>query len=298
MIRDNWVPDATALNAFRECPERFRLRYVLGLKRRARDEALDGGQAWHHAMEAWFDNKGYDQALTCLRAGWPDTLVEGEHEKRPLSLYERLLQLYVEKYPREQDPFEVIHNEQYIEGLIDNVVHPFKYCGIVDRGIQLGDNYVTMDSKTTSAWLNRDYFEAFELSQAQIGYGALELVNGREWNGYYIDAVHIDTRYHKAKETDFVRYGPIKVPTWKIDVWARDTESTLAQLEWFWERFGAEQPWEHREQGCHSWGKWCPFWSAPSNRDFPGLCRSPQELHESLIGEYDVEFWLPSERGS
>jgi hypothetical protein len=124
----------------------------------------------------------------------------------------------------------------------------------------------------------------------------LELVNGQTVEGYFIDAVHVDTRYKKVKPENFVRHGPIKVPNWKLDTWARDTETALRQLEWFWERFGADQPWEHREQGCRAWNKWCPFWSSPAHSSVPGLCRSPEEMHEVLEGEYIVEHWNPEER--
>ena len=205
MIRDGWIPDATSLNDFRRCPEMFRLRHVKGLRRRAREEAPAAGQAWHSAMELWFADEDAGTCLDKLREGWPEKLIEGEEEKRPLSLFERLFEAYALKYPREKDSFEVVHNEEYIEGVIDNVNRPFKYCGIVDRKIGMAESQYVMDSKTTSGWLNRDYFEGYEISQQQMGYCALELVNGEQCDGYYVDAVHVDTRYKKVKDTDFIR---------------------------------------------------------------------------------------------
>ena len=298
MIRDGWIPDATSISDFRRCPELFRLRHVKGLKRKVRDEAADAGTGWHAAMKVWFDDGGYEAALAELRKHWPDNLIEGEEEKRPLSLFERLLEAYCKKYPRADDPFQVVRNEQYVEGVIDNVALPFRYCGIVDRKIRMDKDEYVKDSKTTSLWLNQDYWASYDLNQQQEGYMALELVNDRPCSGFYIDAVHVDTRYGKVKDSDFQRYGPVTVPNWKLDRWAKDTESALRQIEWFWDTHGPDAPWEHREQGCRAYFRWCSFWNSPLHAEFPGLCRQPAELQEILTGEYTVEFWEPKERAN
>ncbi len=296
MIRDGWIPDATQINDFRRCPELFRLRHIKGLTRRVREEAPAAGEGWHAAMKLWFDDAGYEVALHELRKHWPDSMVEGEHEKRPLSLFERLLEAYCKKYPRGDDPFEVVRNEKYVEGVIDNVSLPFQYCGIIDRKLKMGEQEYVCDAKSTSLWLNNDYFASYDLNQQQMGYCALELVNDRPCSGYYIDAVHVDTRYHKVKDSDFQRYGPVTVPNRKLDQWAKDTESAIHQIEWFWNVHGPDSPWEHREQGCRAWNKWCGFWSSAMRQEFPGLCRQPVEMHESLMGEYDVAYWNPREK--
>ena len=293
--------DATALNDFRLCPEFYRLRHRKGLVWPGREEAPAAGQAWHEAMKVWFHNSGHKTALDTLRQAWGEEppLIEGQKVKRPLSLFEMLLEVYCEKYPREDDPFEVVKNEEYVEGAFpDTDMYPvcdFCYCGIIDRLIHMNGQNYAMDAKTTSAYLSDGFFHNFELSQQMLGYVALELVNGRECAGYYIDAVHIDTRYHKAKPEHCVRYGPIQVPEWRLSEWARMTERTIKQIEWFEINVGPNEPWVRNDHACFKWNKPCPFFYAPGGK-FPGICREAPELREDLMGEYDISFWNPKER--
>ena len=293
MLRDGWIPDATQINAFRRCPEFFRLRHVKGLIKPGREGAPESGEGWHAALRCWFDGKSVAECLLELAKSWPAIATFSEHkEKRPLELFQRMFTAYIDKYPRSDDSFKVERNEEYLAGNFP----AFNYCGIVDRVITFDSSSYVMDSKSTGMWVNAGWFEAFEMSQQMIGYVALEQANGRECAGYFIDAVHVDTRYHKVKPENFVRYGPIKVPEWKLDNWKRSVEMTLAQIKWFWDNYGPDEVWEQREQGCKAWNKWCGFWSSPAGQQFPGLCRSPQELHSTLMEEYDERFWEPAER--
>ena len=316
-MRHNWIADASLLNDFRRCPEYARLRHHVGLCLPGYEEMTGSGTAWHAAMEDWFSwpESQHDDALAALRVAWgdePEPLFDEEKpfRKRPLELFERMLALYCEKFPRENDPFEVIGNEEYVEGVIGDPLRCYDYCGIRDRKIRFpdGSEYV-VDTKSTSANLDRNYFEAYEMSQSLIGYCALELVNGRRCDGFMIDAAHVDQYWRRMTKTKglqvyggnpkpehFVRYGPIKVADWQMTRWTRDTERAIRDLERYLET-SDDHPWEHREQGCHSWGKWCIYWNRPGT-DLPGICRSPIEMHKQLMDEYGLEYWDPKERGT
>jgi hypothetical protein len=295
--------DATALNDFRLCPELYRLCHAKGLVRPGRDEAPASGAAWHEAKKVWFNDEGFERALETLRQAWGEEppILEGVKQKRPLSLFEMLLEVYCEKYPRENDPFEVVRDEEYVEATIEDsnpvfVQHyPFDYCAIVDRIIHMNGLNYAMDSKTTSAWLNDNYFQNFEISQQMLGQVALELVNGRECAGYYIDAVHVDTRYHKAKPDNCVRFGPIQAPDWRLSEWARMTEATIKRIEWFKENVGPDDVWERHDMACFKWNRPCQFFYAVGGK-FPGICREAPELREDLMSEYEISFWNPKER--
>ena len=283
------IPDATFLNDFRRCPEYARLRHEHGLKRPGREDAPAAGSAWHAAMYEWFEDAGLDAALQALRDNWgAEVALEAPDAKRPLGQFEAMLSAYAETYPRADDPFEVLRNETYIGGTILLVNNPaFDWCAIIDRKIRYADggNYI-MDTKTTSGWLNGSYWAGFERSVQLIGGCALELVHGHECDGFLIDAVHVDTRYHKVKSEHFVRFGPVRVPDWKLSDWARTVEQAMRSYHDCLDRFGLEQRWPQHEASCYSWNRPCPF------RD---VCDVPSEMMEDMLQTYVVEKWEPKE---
>jgi hypothetical protein len=289
MIRPNWIADTTALSCFRENPELFRLRHVLGLKPAYREEAPEAGKAFHAAARHWFSQETTDVegSLKALAVAWgpvPDPLM-GVTEKRPLSLFERIFKAYAERWPREDDPFEVVRNEEYVEGVIDlpwnqrYVYTGFEYCGIIDRVIrENGRNYVK-DTKTTSAAFTADYFEMYEVSGQMIGYCALELVNGHECFGYYIDGVHVNEHYI-SKKTGNLCGGNINPEK----DFVRDVEWTLKQIEMLMTERGPNEPWPVYEN--FKFGKKGAYW------DF---LTEPAEAHAGIAEEYKIEFWEPKE---
>jgi len=312
------IPDATALSDFETCAELYRARHVLDLIKDGADDALHGGSAWHSALKIWFSNAAknadtplslVDSALAALVTAWgEEPLFPAGPVKRPRGLYENLLRVYAEKWPRERDPFSVERNEEWCEGDIpidgdfggivrtgEIVAIPgpqpprlFSYGGIVDRLIRMdGRNYV-MDSKTTSANLSDTYFAQYVLNSQMRGYVALELVNGRECDGIYIDAVHVDTRTQKAKPEHCVRWGPHRYRQDQLSSWARDAEHRIREIERLRSERGDKQRWPQDSGSCWKFNRRCPMWER---------CSVPEELAESMTG-YHIEAWEPAKRGS
>ena len=300
--------DATSLNDFRRCPALWQQRHGLGLvKVYDIPDAADAGAAWHVGMRAWFGAPTSELALplaqaALLKAWGEEPLLESAlPNKRPRGLYEAMLRTYAEKWPRERDGFEVVRNEEWCEATI--VPHPgsapaqvgelsfpqaptFSYGGIVDRLIRLdGANYV-MDTKTTALYLNDAFFASYELSTQLRGYVALELVLGRECEGAYIDAVHVDTRSQKPKPEHFVRWGPIRYDQQRLSAWARDAERTIGEIERYLREEGLDSRWEQRDLSCRAWGKLCSYWDRCSV--------APELVH--LVPGYKEEPWRPNER--
>lgn len=238
--------------------------------------------------------------------------------KRPLELFERLLKGYAQRWPRETEAFEIVRNEAYIDGKImptasglllpDHRTSPdslwlqegqtvqewrneiglfrFRWCGVIDRKIRTSDGceYV-MDTKTTSAWLNDDYFAAFRLGVQLPGYVGLELVNGRRCDGYYIDAVQVDTRYHKVNPDKFVRHGPVKLAAWELSRWARDVEHTLNEIRRLDEERGPNEPWPIYAN--FKFGR-------VKNHEFYEFFTQPPELHPQIALGFEEKRWDPS----
>jgi len=319
-----WIPDASSVRTFRESPELFRLRYRQHLVPAGREEAPDSGTAMHAALNVWFQKaeSDLDAAMTALRDAWGEEPLFHTGLKRPLSLFERLLETYAEVWPRERDPFTVVANEEYLEAQIvprlgkplvqkvnpprstpihsavnidavDEVmrypvnVQGFRYCGIRDRVIEFpdGSRYIC-DLKTTSAWLKGNYFELFRVGEQMSGYLALELALGRRCDGYYIDAIHVDTRSHAVKaDRDFVRHGPVKLPAWQLDRWARDMEWTLKQIELLDREVGPDEPWP--VYANFPYGNTGTYWQ---------FLVEPPELHDRLMLEFVREPWEPKAR--
>jgi hypothetical protein len=252
--------DSTALHDWLACPELWRQRHALGLTLETTEEAPAAGSAFHKGVEAWYDadkralsdDDAAVAAIAALREAWgPVPLVDTS--KRTLPHYEVLLRSYMEQ----EQNFEVVRNEHYLEGNIDprrshyekcRVCEPknSQYCGIIDRTIQTedGSRYV-MDLKTTSAYLNESYFATYELSWQLIGYVLLERAAGERCDGAYVDAVHTDTRYQKVKPEHFRKQGPYTFPQWKIDAFLRVLDSAYVGVHKYAEKFGLDNPWPH-----------------------------------------------------
>jgi len=291
--------DATTLNNFRRCPDYGR-RSLLGWRLPVYEGATASGQAAHKALQYHFSRATTDVegTLKALRDTWtgPDDPLRAQDEKRPLELFELILQTYCEVYQREADPFEVVANERYVEATIEATSPPnyctvIPWCAVQDRKVRFEDGaeYV-MDAKFTAMYLGEQFFRKFDLSTQLLGNVAIERVLGRQCDGFYIDAVHVDTRYGKAHAKYFQRYGPVRVPDWKLTEWAKGVEADIRQIERYVDDFGFEQPWPRWDGGCGAFNKLCPYFR---------LCNGPPELEPyTLEDEYEVKVWNPKEVAS
>jgi len=291
------------LNEFRECPESFRSRHGLGLVRDSEDDALRAGRAWHEAMRVWFADGGLDASLLALQTAWGVEPLFPGPQKRPLGLFENLLRVYSERWPRERDSFTVVRNEEWIDAPLADIligggvgwlaqsalprggynIDDVRYGGRLDRVIELDGARYVMDTKTTSGNLTEAYFAQYLLSSQLRGYVALELVHGRACEGIYVDAVHVDTRYQKAKPEHCQRWGPHRYAQEQLSEWARDAERTIGEIERYRSEVGLGERWEQRDGNCFKYNKPCPYHER---------CQLVQALGEALPG-YRREVWEP-----
>ena len=255
-MTSEWVPDASAVAAFRRSPEEFRLRYRQHLARGGWVEAPDAGSAFHTALDGWFGPEGGDieAAVAALRAAWggPDDGLTPQ--RRPLALMERVLRAYAERWPRAADPFTVEATEANFRVRIERAGVAFDWCGRKDRVVAFeGGVRAVMDTKTTSGWFHtaktEGFFSRYELAEAMLGYVASEVASGRPCATYYIDAVHVDEVKdgkggNIVPERDFRRWrAPGVVQPWRLDRWARDVAYTLDAVRALDESRGPDEPW-------------------------------------------------------
>ena len=298
-----WIPDHSAVACFRENPEAFRLKYRLHLSPATPDDKIRAGSAIHAARNVLFTGGDTETAVAAARA------VRGESGVwRNADHVERVVRAYAARYPRELEPFSVVESEQYGEARIQEhscgcgfgVPHRddcngFTFCGILDAVIRFADGseYVC-DLKSTGAYLNTQWETAMGLSDQFVGYVALRRALGHRCDGFYVDGVHMsdpkprkDGSLGEARvnaESDFVRFGPVRVPQWRIDRWARNMRYTLAQIAWLEREWGVDSPWPLYQ----NWS----FGKVDAYREF---YESPAELHNEVAQLFERKPWSPAE---
>ena len=284
--------DSTQLNDFRRCPEYYNNRHVKGLVLDGgskHSDPLAAGGAIHRGVEAWFGARafvmlktsaelvGYMEAArettaAAVKVAWgEDDLFLPEKAKYTQGFLTAVMAGYAEAWPREHDSFKVLANEQWLQ-------HG-NYGGIVDRLVEFEDGVYVMDTKTTSGWVNERYIESFQLSSQFRGYVWLARQAGYDCQGAYLDAIHLDTRYHKVKSSDFVR-EKILFSDEQLTAWLEDRATTQVLIERH--KQAKVLGWPQNDQRCFDWNRPCPYWK---------LCTAV--IPENEMDYYKEERWEP-----
>lgn len=265
--------DATQLNDFRRCPEFFHNRHVKGLRLvggSKHSDPLAAGSAIHKGVEAWFAGGGVVGAVDAVKREWgEDDLFLPEKAKYTQGFLCAVMEAYAAAWIASS--LKVLANEQWLES--------GNYGGIVDRLIELDDGVYVMDTKTTSGWVNERYIESFQLSSQFRGYVWLARQAGYDCRGAFLDAIHLDTRYHKVKSGDFVR-EKILYSDEQIDSWLDNAQGTMIDVGTL-NKHG-DTVWPQHDQRCFDWNRPCPYWR---------LCTAV--IPENEMEYYEVERWEP-----
>ena len=156
----------SALNCFRNCPRRYKLRYIDLLRRPEQPEALAFGDVAHGALELWYtlpaDNRRLLAVLDFIDARYPNRGVDAK-ENAAWHLARAIMMGYAERYAQEE--FEVLHVEKPFEAEIRNpetgrLSQTFTIAGKVDGIVRLlsdGELYL-LENKTAST-LTSDYLD-------------------------------------------------------------------------------------------------------------------------------------------
>lgn len=223
------VIDSSMLKDFVDCPSKFYLRHILGLKRRVRDpqgEApLDWGTVWHRVMEAWRKTGDQIKALEQLDP-WPSTIMaEVDTHGRSKERMARIFFDYVEKFAaQDEKDFDILRSEQFFDVWDEEA--GLRWCGRID-GVERRKRTKRLqvrDFKTTSR-MGSYYFEQFEHSFQIPGYvwGASRLVTET------IEDVMIDALYTLKGSHQFFR-RTFRYPTVRLEEWRRNVLLWMTQL--------------------------------------------------------------------
>lgn len=157
----------SALNTFRNCPRKYKHRYLDHLRRPERPDALAFGSVVHGALELWYRQPVDMPTVTRLYRvfDYIDAQFsqrEGdEKQKHQWHVARAMFAGYVDRY--EQEEFEVIEVEKEFQAEIRNpetnrLSQTFTIAGKADGIVRVGGELYLLEHKTASA-ITSDYLE-------------------------------------------------------------------------------------------------------------------------------------------
>ncbi|XZE17441.1 PD-(D/E)XK nuclease family protein [Pirellulaceae bacterium SH449] len=146
----------SALNTFRNCPRKYKNRYLDNLRPRERVEALSFGSVIHTAIELWYRSTDADSRLRDVLASIDEAYENRNtdpHQMAQWHLATAMIRGYADRYSTEE--FEVIEVEKEFVGEIRNPdtgrqSQTFRIAGKVDGIVRCHDGLYLLEHKTAS----------------------------------------------------------------------------------------------------------------------------------------------------
>ncbi len=147
----------SALNTFRNCPRRYKHRYVDHLQPLDRPESLSFGSVIHEALERWYRATDDTNRLWTVLDFVDDQFPQRDHDpvqKQRWHLARAMLVGYAQRYPAED--FEVVEIEKTFTGEIRNPdtgrpSQTFVMAGKADGIIRLSGELYLLEHKTAGS---------------------------------------------------------------------------------------------------------------------------------------------------
>ena len=147
----------SALNTFRNCPRKYKNRYLDNLRPRERPEALTFGSVIHTAIELWYRSQNAELRLQDVLAYIDDAFenrVVDSHQMIQWHLATAMIRGYADRYATEE--FEVVEVEKEFVGEIRNPdtgrqSQTFRIAGKVDGIVRCHDGLYLLEHKTASS---------------------------------------------------------------------------------------------------------------------------------------------------
>jgi len=146
----------SALNTFRNCPRKYKNRYLDNLRPRERAEALSFGSVIHTAIELWYRSSNTESRLRDVLAYIDDAFENRLVDSNLMvqwHLATAMFRGYAERYATED--FEVVEVEKEFVGEIRNPdtgrqSQTFRIAGKVDGIVRCHDGLYLIEHKTAS----------------------------------------------------------------------------------------------------------------------------------------------------
>ena len=146
----------SALNTFRNCPRKYKNRYVDNLRPRERPEALSFGSVVHTAIELWYRSQDIESRLRDVLAYIDDAFENRVVDTNLMVQWHLAIAMirgYAQRYATED--FEVVEVEKEFVGEIRNPdtgrqSQTFRIAGKVDGIVRCHDGLYLLEHKTAS----------------------------------------------------------------------------------------------------------------------------------------------------
>lgn len=289
-----WL-DASKINEFKLCPQRYAYRFEQHLVNAGNDDsALSFGSAIHSALESVYRGTGFDTvACPCnspgcdyckgnqvprlaalFLAGYPTNPID-EKNPRTRNRGLALLEAYLTRWRRE--PFEVIAVEVPLEITMD----AFRYVGRMDMIVRWDEVVMPLDHKTASR-LGTTFDAQFKLSTQITGYiVGTGMVSGEPVNTACLNALRVSGKIDPMDS--FERMFTTRTPE-DIDAWYWEINNTFQSILHYRElgRWPKNAPY-----ACVAYNRICPYYQ---------LCTAGAATRETLIANaYEVKPWDPTD---
>ncbi len=292
------VLDASMLSTFMDCPSKFYLRYVLGLRPKRKDPTKDGnldwGTCWHEAMFAFMEARGETlkdrmaAGLGAIEEYYPEYLTpDSDRMKRSKMRMISQFFKYAEIWIHQKEPeVEILRNEQYFDVLDETT--GLRWCGRMDsifRVLRNGKIRVR-DYKTTKA-MGPTFFDQFEISFQFPGYvwAAGQMMTDDVWE-ITVDVMYTISKELPPEQTFFertFRYDQNRLTEWQRNVKRISDRIMLMLDEYLWQ----PEMWDKNWEDCTRYGK-CRFFNVHSLNP-----RGDGRLLD-LRDNFEISRWDPS----
>lgn len=266
------VADLTQVQTFLSCPEKYRLRFLEGLKKiqeDAHDQPRKFGEAIHRGIEAYYAGLGATGMVDHFLSIFPKALTEEETVYTPAN--GNTVLRYFHDYAQQNDAgYTLVALEKVLEiQLAPGIPFSVKPDRIV-RHDQTG--YWAVDTKTTGKALTEDYWRQYE-NAAQVSAQAAAVTGTYgQCSGVIIEAIRLGyrSRMYKGEPAGFYVHVQRQIfnrTTAQLDDWKQRALRTLTRLS----QTQASGDWEKNTEMCH----WC---------EYSQLCQSvgDEQVRETL----------------
>ncbi len=252
------VYDNSQLQAYKSCPEMYRLKYVEGLKRR--EEGLEEhhanfGSAIHAGLEQLYRGEDTGKVEQAFIDSYPVQLDPEDMAKTQANGL-LLLGQYNERYRQEDKSFEVLGVE---------VGDTFKCGGVefrvkIDLVVRQQGCVYFMDHKTTKKSFGWSYWGQFEPNSQITAYTAYCIAKYGECSGGIINAIKFGYRQRAYKgepagfHSDYQRQV-FNRSDQQVKAWVDDSSHWIADLAHARHDYVKGMSWNKNEGAC----LFCPY---------------------------------------
>lgn len=237
--------DNSKLQTFKNCPEQYRLKYLLGLKKR--EEGVDEhdknfGKAIHSGLEAHYKGQSIEELMERFKAEYPEQLSDEDKAKTQENGLV-LLEAYIKHYENEDKAWtikavEVADTFKIADGI--------EFVVKIDLVVEQQGCIYFVDHKTTGKSLTYQYWNQFEPNAQITAYTAYCQAKYGECSGGIINALQLGYRqraykgepagFHYAFQRQLFNRNREQVEAWKLDskLWIMQMNETAQMKDTVW----------------------------------------------------------------